>query len=51
VFYSSLALSVSKAKQKRSKLSETIGKNERNIRFFMLESKKQIGFDHKKTKH
>jgi hypothetical protein len=33
-FYSSLAMSANKTKQKRSKLPYTMGKNERNIRIF-----------------
>jgi hypothetical protein len=49
-FYSSKDMRERKTIQQRSMFLYTLGKKERNIRFFMIESKKRIAFDHKKTK-
>jgi hypothetical protein len=49
-FYSRFAVRERKTKQQRSRKLYMIGKKERNISFFLHESKKRIVFDHKKTK-
>jgi hypothetical protein len=49
-FYSGLYVRERKTILQRSIFQLTYGRKERNVRFLTIESKKQIVFDHKKTK-